>query len=75
MNPELAKLLEAYNAYFDARGADAIKLHEIFQSRLDDVLDKHPGLSRANLEQAVKLRAKKMRWVKSQQPPTLPPSA
>ena len=74
MDPELEALIKFYDAFIQARGPDAKQLLEIYESRLTDVLERRPNLSRAKLQQAV--RFAHLRWTFAQQkPPTLPPKA
>ena len=75
MNPELEALVLALEAVLQAKNGDEAKrLDAIYESRLDDLLARHPGLLREKLIRAVDfahgnwLRAKR-------QPPTLPPTA
>ena len=74
MDPELEALIKSYDAFIQARGSDAKQLLELYESRLSDVLERRPRLSKAQLQQAV--RFAHLRWTLAQQkPPTLPPKA
>lgn len=75
MNAELEALLIALDAVNQARsGAEAKSLEMIYRSRLDDVLERHPNLSRESLLRAVDFAY--LRWLKAQQKPsTVPPKA
>ena len=75
MNAELDALIVALDAVLQARSGDESKrLEAIYQSRLDDVLMRHPGLSRETLIRAVDFAH--ANWLRAQRkPPTLPPKA
>ncbi|MCI0534869.1 MAG: hypothetical protein L0Z50_06550 [Verrucomicrobiales bacterium] len=74
MNRELEKILKAYDAAKQASGADEKKFLAFYESKLDEVLQRHPHLSRAALEGAIQ-RAYG-RWLKAQnKPASLPPQA
>ena len=74
MNHELEEILKAYDAAKQASGADEKQLLARYESTLDEVLQRHPNLSRATLEGAIQ-RAYG-RWLKAQDKPTsLPPKA
>lgn len=75
MNTELQALVLALDAVIEgSTGAEAKRLDALYQSRLADALERHPGLSRPTLEAMVFVAYR--RWVRSQEtPPTLPPNA
>lgn len=75
MNAELEELIIALEAVLHAAGGDEAKrLDAIYQSRLDDVLMRHPGVARDKLMRAVDFAHAK--WLRAQrQPSTLPPKA
>lgn len=75
MNPELEALVVALEAVLQAQnGGEAKRLEAIYQSRLDDVLARRPGLPREKLIRAVDFAH--ANWLHAQrQPPTLPPMA
>jgi hypothetical protein len=74
MNPELEAILKAYDAATQALGDDAVRLKDIYESRLADVLDRHPSLSHSALQLAVELAYR--RWKKAQEKfPSLPSQA
>jgi len=76
MNPELEALILARDAVEQAEsnGPEADRLLKIYASRLDDVLQRRPGLSRGALEKAVGLAHN--RWLKAKaKPSSLPPKA
>jgi|WetSurMetagenome_2_1015567.scaffolds.fasta_scaffold394767_2 hypothetical protein len=51
MNAELEDILKSYDAFREARqsGAQADGLYAIYDSRLDDVPQRFPGLSKESL--------------------------
>jgi hypothetical protein len=55
MNAELEAILKSYDAFREARqsGAQADDLYAIYDSRLDDVLQRFPGLSKETLQRLV----------------------
>ena len=75
MNAELEVLVVALEAVLQARNGDEAKRAEaIYQARLDDVLMRHPGLSRDRLMRAVDFAH--ANWLRAQRrPPALPPRA
>jgi hypothetical protein len=75
MNAEQEALILALDAVIDARtGAEAKRLEAIYQSRLDDVLSRCPGISRERL--MLMVSSSRNRWLKAQsRPSTLPPKA
>jgi hypothetical protein len=74
MDPELEGLLRAYDAAREASEPEAARLAAVFESRMDDTLAAHPGLSRETLFNMVRLAHR--RWLRAQEKPsTLPPKA
>ena len=74
MNPELEALILALDAVSNSRGDDLPSLKAIYESRLDDVLSRFPGMDRARLEASI--QKAHQRWVNAQKKHTgLPPSA
>ena len=75
MDQELEQLLKILDAVREARNkTDYLHYRAIYESLLDDVLARHPGLSRQALDKAVSIAY--YRWITAQKrPPTLPPSA
>jgi len=72
MDRDLEAILQALDALKNATGEDAKRLRVIYNSHLEHVLERRPGLSRAGLQTAV-LEAYR-RWVKAQEKPSaLPP--
>ena len=74
MNRELEAILKAYDAAKQASQAEEKRLLTIYETKLDEVLQRHPHLSREALEGAIQ-RAY-IRWLKAQfKPASLPPKA
>jgi len=74
MNRELEAVLLALDAWKEARGPDAERFEMLFESRLEDVAERHPGLSRETLRSLIERQHR--RWVLAQKKPTaLPPKA
>jgi len=75
MNVELEALVLSLDALLQAgSGDEASRLDAMYQSRLDDVLLRHPGISREKLLLAIDLAHR--RWLRAQQrPSSLPPKA
>ena len=75
MNAELEALVLALDAVIEARAGDqAERLENLFQSRINDVLSRYPGVSRERLMLAVDFAHR--RWIRAQQnPSSLPPKA
>ena len=65
MNPELEAILKAYDAVQEkSSGEQADNLSAIFQSRMDDFLEKHPNLAPETLQQMIDFAYR--RWVRAQ---------
>ena len=74
MNRDLEALLKAYDAFMQARGKKAEQLRALYESRLEECLTPHPGLTRELLHRTVQLAYR--RWVRAQsKPSTIPPTA
>jgi hypothetical protein len=74
MNPELEAILKAYDAAKQAVGPDQKHLLAIYKARLEELLQRHRGVSRATLEKTIQLAYR--RWLKAQEKPSsLPPQA
>jgi hypothetical protein len=68
MNAELEAILKAFDAFMQARGETAESLRMIYESRLEDILQKHPGISKERLEQAI--RKKYLQWLRAESSPS-----
>jgi len=74
MNAELEALLDCYDAFKQASGAEARRQNAIYQSHLDNVLGRHPNLSRHTLQQMIDHAYR--RWSRAQEKPSsIPPHA
>jgi hypothetical protein len=71
MNRDLEALLKAYDAFSQSEDP---QLRAIYESRIEDLLAIRPGLSRASLDAAIRVKYKA--WLKAQKKPTsIPPKA
>ena len=75
MNPELQKLLKAYDAFRESfDDAEAARQETSYESLLDEILLSHPRMAKDTLQRFVETRYRK--WLLAQKtPPTLPPKA
>jgi hypothetical protein len=76
MNAELEAILKSYDAFREARqsGTQADDLYAIYDSRLDDVLQRRPSLSKETLQRLVD--AAYGPWCRAQNKPSaMPPRA
>jgi hypothetical protein len=74
MNRELLALVEALAAAKEASGEASRAPRLLYESRLVEILQRHPHLSRPALERAIDLAYE--RWLRAQKnPPTIPPTA
>jgi predicted DNA-binding protein (UPF0251 family) len=70
MNAELEALLKSYDAFLQCPGEDALRLRDLFESRLNEAAAKS-NISADVLRQAI--RRKYPQWVRANsRPPTLP---
>lgn len=74
MNRELEAVLKSYDAFQQASPSEAARLGAIYQSRLDDVLQRYKGLSRETLERMIDRKYRL--WLRAQyKPSSIPPKA
>jgi len=74
MNHELELLVLAYDAFLLARGGERRTTGAAFDAKLDEALERHPGLSRETLGRMIVLAHRN--WLNAQRkPPSLPPIA
>ena len=77
MNPELLKLIEALDAVRcspSVETAETLRLRALYESRLNDLRERHPNVSRQLVESMIE-RAY-VGWLKAQnQPSAMPPRA
>ena len=75
MNRELEELILAYEALSQSRDREEEECRQAFESLLNNVLERQPGLDRQTLRKSI-LRAHRQWTVKqANQPPTMPPKA
>ena len=75
MNRELEGLVLAYEAVSASRGEDAERCLEIFESRLDEVMNRCPGLSRDLLRKSIIRKHREWALRQANKPPAMPPKA
>ena len=75
MTAELEALVKALDAVIEARsGEEAKRLEELYDSRLEDVLSRNPGLSREKLALLVDFAYRQ--WLRAERKPSsIPPKA
>jgi len=74
MHPELEAILLAYRAAKEAKADEKERSRAIYESMLDAVIERQPGLSKDHLRSAVRRRY--FHWQKAQQKPSsIPPKA
>ena len=72
MKPELERLLQLYDELLQADKQSAAHLGPVFDARLEELNQQHPGLSREKLMSLVRIGY--LRWLRAQnKPPSLPP--
>jgi len=77
MNAELLALVQALDAVKESpptRPEEGLRLKEIYESRLGDVLERHPGLFRETLHTLVE-RQRRLWLAAETKTSTLPPKA
>lgn len=75
MNPELESLILAYEAVSASRDQEAERNLEVFESRLDEVLLRCPGVSRDDLRKSVIKAHRKWALKQEKKPSAIPPKA
>jgi len=75
MNRELESLILAYEAVSASRDREAERCMEVFEALLDDVLKRHPGLSRDVLRKSIVKAHRKWALKQDDKPPAIPPRA
>lgn len=75
MNKELEALILAYEAVSAARDVQAEQPMQVFESLLDSVIEKRPGLSKDMLRKSIIKAHRKWALKQTHQPPTMPPTA
>ena len=75
MNRELEALILAFEAVSASRDKEAERCMEAFESLLDAMLDKHPGVSRGILRKSIIKQHRKWALQQDNKPPAIPPKA
>lgn len=75
MNPELERLISAYEAISASRDKEAERRMEVFESLIDAVQDRFPGVSRDALRKSVIRAHRKWALRQDNKPPAIPPKA
>jgi hypothetical protein len=75
MNPELEALILAYEAVSASRDLAADQALQIFEARLDLVMERLPGLSRDTLRKSVIKAHRKWALRQENKPTAVPPRA
>ena len=75
MNPEREKLILAYEAVSASRDKEAELAMEVFDSLLDNVLGRSPGLSRETLRNCIIKAHRKWALKQDRKPPAIPAKA
>ncbi len=75
MNRELEELILAYEAVSASRDEEARQHMDDFESLLDPVLDRQPGLSRDTLRKSIIKAHRKWALRQENKPPAIPPKA
>ena len=75
MNRELEELILAYEAVSASRDKEAEHFLGIFEAQLDDLLKRHPGVSRDILRKSIIRAHRKWALKQANKPPAIPPKA
>jgi ribosomal 50S subunit-associated protein YjgA (DUF615 family) len=75
MNKELEDLILAYEAVSASRDKEAERFLDIFEALLDELLNRHPGLSRDTLRKSIIKAHRKWALKQENKPPAIPPKA
>jgi hypothetical protein len=75
MNPELEALILAYEAVSASRDGKAEDCMQQFESLLDQVIERNPGLSRDSLRKSIIKAHRKWALKQDNKPPAIPPKA
>ncbi len=74
MNRELELLVLAYDALLESHGNETKAATVAFESKVDDALERHPGISGDTLRRMIVLAHRN--WLNAQRmPPSMPPKA
>jgi hypothetical protein len=75
MNRELELLILAFEAVSASRDEEAKKALQVFETKLDEILNLHPGLSRDILRKSIVKAHRKWALRQENKPPAIPPTA
>ena len=75
MNKELEALILAYEAASDSRDVEADRALLIFEAQLDEVMNRHPGVSRDMLRKSIIKAHRQWALKQERKPPAIPPKA
>ena len=75
MNRELEALVLAYEAVSASRDRGAEQFMQVFDSLVDEVLSRHPGLSRDILRKSIIKQHRKWALKQDNKPASIPPKA
>jgi hypothetical protein len=75
MNRELELLILAFEAVSASRDEEAKKALQVFETKLDEILNLHPGLSRDILRKSIVKAHRKWASRQENKPPAIPPTA
>lgn len=75
MNQELEALILAYEAVSASRDTEAEQALQVFESQLDEVLHRHPGIAREILRKSIIKAHRQWALKQDKKPPAIPPKA
>ena len=75
MNQELEALILAYEAVSASRDTQAEQALQIFETQLDEVMSRHPGVSRDFLRKSIIKAHRQWALKQEQKAPAIPPKA
>lgn len=75
MNREMEALILAYEAVSALRDTEAEQALQIFETQLDEVMNRHPGISRDILRKSILKAHRQWALKQEKKPPVIPPKA
>jgi hypothetical protein len=75
MNKELEALILAYESVSASRDTEAEQALHIFETQLDEVMNRHPGLARDLLRKSIIKAHRQWALTQEKKPPVIPPKA
>ncbi|MGO8766835.1 MAG: hypothetical protein ACLQSR_17090 [Limisphaerales bacterium] len=75
MNEELEALILAYEAVSASRDVEAEQTLQIFEAKLDEAMNRHPGISRDVLRKSIIKAHRQWALKPENKPPAIPPRA